>query len=113
MDCDDLPEPTSRGQHIINTQDAAPYIEEIRACLGWIPTEVAKKTLDATTQLVKNTLQIPLKRHIKSRKPHQNHPRLRKLYCTDTIFSGMPPLVDIDVPKSLWDDLHILLRLIQ
>ena len=45
-----------------------------------------KKTLDATTQLAKNTLQIPLKRHIKSREPHLNHPRLRKLYCTDTMF---------------------------
>ena len=46
--------------------------EDIRHLLGWIPTETVRKTIEATTQLAKNYLRLPMRRHFKSREPALN-----------------------------------------
>ena len=49
----------SPGERIINPsvkKKVPPDLEELRKCLGWKPKEVIEKTLQATTQYVKNSL---------------------------------------------------------
>ena len=58
-----------------------------RTTLGWISQSIADRTLEATTQLSKNFLRLPLRRHFKSREPILNRNRLAEDYCTDTFFS--------------------------
>ena len=54
----------------------------------WLPIHtILKKTLECTTQLAKNYLQLPLQRHIKSREPALNLPCLAEEYATDTFFA--------------------------
>ena len=57
--------------------------------MGWMPLSTLFKTLEVTTQLAKNTLQLPMRRHVKSRFPQLNRNRLREPYATDTIFSSV------------------------
>ncbi|MEM1008261.1 MAG: hypothetical protein AAGJ35_04595, partial [Myxococcota bacterium] len=61
--------------------------EDIQHLLGWIPTETVRKTIEATTQLAKNYLRLPMRRHFKSREPALNWARLAKTYATDTFFA--------------------------
>ena len=61
--------------------------EDIRHLLGWIPTETVRKTIEATTQLAKNYLRLPMRRHFKSREPALNRARLAETYATDTFFA--------------------------
>ena len=65
---------------------------DIQAKMGWIPLKVVQKTLDCTTRLAKNQLQLPMKQHFKSRFPQLNRNRLREIYSTDTIFSSIPAI---------------------
>ena len=57
-----------------------------------MPLSTLAKTLEVTTQLTKNTLRLPMRRHIKSRFPQLNRNRLREIYATDTIFSSVPAI---------------------
>ena len=61
--------------------------EDIRHLLGWVPTDTIRKTLEATTQLAKNVLRLPMRRHFKSREPGLNRARLAETYATDTFFA--------------------------
>ena len=58
--------------------------------MGWMPTEVMRRTLDVTTMMAKNYMQLPFRRHFKSRFPQVNRNRLRERYSTDTFFSSQP-----------------------
>ena len=69
-------------------------VEETRARLGWVSQNVAEHTLKATTQLSKNFLRLPLRRHFKSREPILNRNRLAEEYCTDTFFSETKSIED-------------------
>ena len=55
-------------------------LEELQPCLGWKPTEVIKKTLEATTQYVKSSLRIPMRRHFKTRNRSCFVKRLRETF---------------------------------
>ena len=61
--------------------------------MALIPEHVMRKTLDATTMLAKNYLNLPLQRHFKSRYPQLNRNRLRERYSTDTFFSSVPAIL--------------------
>ncbi len=50
--------------------------------------EVIRHTLAKTTQLAKAILRYPLRRHVKSRFPQLNRPRLCKKVATDTYFAN-------------------------
>ena len=62
-------------------------IEALRPMLGWVPADTVRKTIDATTQLAKNVLRLPMRRHFKSREPALNRQRLGEKYATDTFYS--------------------------
>ena len=74
-------------QSTANAAPAPELVEETRAKLGWVSQNVTEHTLKATTQLSKNFLRLPLRRHFKSREPILNRNRLAEEYCTDTFFS--------------------------
>ena len=79
-----------RSIKLQSTSDPSPapeLIEDAREKLGWVTQNVADRTLQATTQLSKNFLRLPLRRHFKSREPILNRNRLAEEYCTDTFFS--------------------------
>ena len=46
--------------------------------------------------MAKNYLQLPLKKHFKSRFPVLNRPRLGEIYCTDTFFFSSPSVGGIN-----------------
>ena len=60
----------------------------MRKRLGWLPTEIIKKTFEVTTQLAKVDIRLPLRRHFKSRFPQANVNRLHETFSTDTIFAS-------------------------
>ena len=70
--------------------------ENYKRYLGWIPNERIIKTFENSTQHAKNYLQLPLKKHFKSRFPVLNRPRLTETYCTDTFFSSTPGIGGIN-----------------
>ena len=74
-------------QSTLDPSPAPELIEDVREKLGWVTQNVADRTLQATTQLLKNFLRLPLQRHFKSHEPILNRNRLAKEYCTDTFFS--------------------------
>ena len=78
-----------RKFHPVKTEVVPTSLRELQAKLGWIPLNVVKKTVEATTQLAKN-MRLPLRNHVKSRYPQLNRNRLRETYSTDTIFSPVP-----------------------
>ena len=67
-------------------------LKAVQPKMGWMPLSTLAKTLEVTTQLAKNTLRLPMRRHIKSRFPQLNRNRLREIYSTDTIFSSVPAI---------------------
>ena len=77
--------------------------KQYQAKLGWMPLNVIKKTLEHTTQLAKNYINLPLKRHFKSRFPELNRNRLQETYCTDTFFSSVTGIHNITCAQLfLW-----------
>ena len=74
----------------VKTEKHGPDLEQLAPCLGWKPTEVIKRTLEATTQYVKNSLRIPMRRHFKTRNRATYVRRLREIICTDTFFASRP-----------------------
>lgn len=79
--------------HPFRSKEKAKRIEYLTRKMAWIPEHVMKKTLDATTMLAKNYLNLPLRRHFKSRYPQLNRNRLRERYSTDTFFSSVPAIL--------------------
>ena len=67
---------------------------QVQAKLGWMPMPVVEQTLRHTTQLAKNHIRLPLRRHVKSRFPQLNRNRLHERYSTDTMFSSVTSLGD-------------------
>ena len=61
----------------------------VQPCLGWLPVELIKKTLENTTQLASWTKALPLKRHFKARYHFLNMTRLKETVATDTYFSSV------------------------
>ena len=79
---DESPPPDSLWQPSVSHTSSSSHIPNfpyIRQYLGWVNEEVAKHTLGHTTQLAKNIAHLPLRKHIKTRCPHLNHPPLREL----------------------------------
>ena len=74
------------------TRKTEPQWQRVRACLGWKPLSVVKRTFDATTQLAQNFVRLPLRQHFKSRFPALNVRRLREVFATDTFFASKPAL---------------------
>ena len=69
-------------------QPEEPDWERIRQCLGYKPEEVCKKTMEATTQLARHQVNVPMKEHYKARFPALNVRRLNEVFATDTFFSS-------------------------
>ena len=72
-----------------STSDTPIDVSKYQHKLGWMPLSVIKRTLKNTTNLAKNFLRLPLRRHFKSRYPQLNRNRLQETYCTDTFFSSV------------------------
>ena len=85
-----LEDENSRMIHELKIKQEGPNLDLLGPCLGWKPTEIVKKTLEATTQYVKNSLRIPMRRHFKTRNRANYVRRLRETICTDTFFSSKP-----------------------
>ena len=51
----------------LKVEQEGPNLELISPCLGWKPVEIVKRTLESTTQYVKNSMRIPMRRHFKPR----------------------------------------------
>ena len=65
-----------------------------RRKLWWIALDRIKNTFETTTQLAKNYLRLPLRKHFKSRYQKLNWNRLQEKYATDNIFSSTKRLHD-------------------
>ena len=63
-------------------------LELLRPYLGYRPLDIIKKTLHATTQMMKMIIRYPMQKHIKLRMPHLNVHRLEEVVSTDTMFSN-------------------------
>jgi len=62
---------------------------QYRPKFAWLPLEVVKQTFECTTQLaMESLLQIPFRKHHKTRTPQLNVPRLAEVFATNTIFSS-------------------------
>ena len=72
-----------------STKKTLADFENIRPFLGYRPIEVVKHTIENTTQLVKNIVRFPMRRHIRARFPGLNRNRLREKVATDTYFAGI------------------------
>ena len=91
-----------RSVHTATTSSVYPVTADVnsiepakfQAKLGWMPMQVIKETLKRTTQLAKNHLRLPLRKHFKSRFPQLNRNRLHETYSTDTIFSSVSSVGD-------------------
>ena len=64
----------------------------LRLFFGLVNSDIVKQTIDQTTQWGVALDSLPMKRHLKSRKPALNVPRRHKQVATDTIFSDTPAL---------------------
>ena len=84
----DLPRVLAPSKTTVEKDD----LLELQSKMGWIPLKVLEKTLTCTTRLAKNSLNLPMKQHFKSRYPQLNRNRLREMYSTDTIFSSIPAI---------------------
>ena len=74
-------------------------MEKLKPCLGWKPREIIEKTLEATTQYVKSSLRIPMRRHYKTRNRSCFVKRLRETFSTDTFFASKPALGGIKMAQ--------------
>ncbi|MGH3053454.1 MAG: hypothetical protein ACRDL7_00575, partial [Gaiellaceae bacterium] len=70
------------------TTQTIPDYDVYREYLGWKSSDIIERTFQATTQLAKNYLRLPMRRHFKSRYPALNRSRLREEYFTDTWFAS-------------------------
>ncbi len=71
-----------------------PDIDDLRPCFGWAPTDVIKRTLDATTQFARNVYRLPMRKHFKSRFPALNVRRRNEPVATDTLYADVPAIDD-------------------
>ena len=71
----------------------------MRPFFGWVVSDIAKQTIDQTTQLGIALDSFPMKRHLKSRNPALNVPRRHEPVAKDTIFSDTP-VVDSGVKQA-------------
>ena len=72
------------------SQDLNP--KAIQSCLGYLPLDIIKRTLDCTTQLAKWHTKLPFKRHWLPRFPFLNVHRLSEPVATDTFFANCKAL---------------------
>ena len=72
----------------------APDYNVLRPYFGWTPIDRIKKTLLATTQFARATMQLPFRKHFKTRFPAANVNRLNEIVATDTFFSDTPAADD-------------------
>ena len=74
-----------------------PDLDLYRPRLGWLPLETIKKTFENTTQLYMHVPSFhPFRKHLKSRAPQLNVPRLAETYATDTGFASETALGGIN-----------------
>ena len=64
----------------------------IQPCLGYLPLDNVKRTLECTTQLAKWHTKLPFQRHWKPRYPFLNIHRLSEPVATDTFFANCQAL---------------------
>jgi hypothetical protein len=69
-------------------------LQALKPYLGWVSTERIKQCLDNTTQHYKQVIHYPFRKHLKSRFPAANVPRLNEWMATDTYFNDTPALDD-------------------
>ena len=62
---------------------------KLRRYLAWLPNEVIRKTLEATTQLAMLSNKFPMRRHLSSLFPWLNRKHIDETIATDTIFSNV------------------------
>ena len=67
-----------------------PDFKKLRPNFGWMPVDCIKKTLEATTQFYRATVNYPFRKHFKTRFPAANIDRRDKWFATDTYFSDTP-----------------------
>ena len=71
----------------------------MRPYFGWVNSDIVKQTIDQTTQWGVALDSFPMKRHLKSREPAVNVPRIHEPVATGTIFSDTPA-VDSGVKQA-------------
>ena len=72
----------------------------IQPCLGFLPIDVIKRTLESTTQLAKWHNKVPLQKHWTPRFQFMNVHRLKEPVATDTFFANCRALEVLLVHKS-------------
>lgn len=70
---------------------------EIRRFLIWKPEDVIKNTFDKTTQHSKFSVIMTMKGHYKSRFPALRVSRLDEIYASDTWYSNISAIMDVNV----------------
>ena len=70
--------------------------EALRPYFLWKPIEAVKATLENTTQLARNVMRLPLRKHFKSRFPALNVRRLCEMYSTDILYGKMQSIDGIE-----------------
>ena len=88
----DPEDPDLREMNNKSTKPKDPDWEHIRACLGWKPLDVVKKTYLNTTQYATSHVRMPMRDHFKSRFPALNVRRIDEPVATDTFFSSVKAL---------------------
>ena len=86
------------NQHVVDN-DTHDY-EKLRLYFGWVNVDTVQKAMEQSTQWgvsIPNTL--PMKKHLKSRNPALNTPRIHEPVATDTVFSDTPA-VDSGVKQA-------------
>ena len=74
------------NQHVVNND--TPDYERFRPYFGWVNVDTVQKTMEQSTQwgvCIPNT--FPMKKHLKSRNPALNIPRIHESVATNTVFS--------------------------
>ena len=69
-----------------------PNFEALCPNFAYAPLDVLQRTWKATTQYARNILQLPMRKHFKSRNPGLNVPRRNEPVATDTVFSDVPAI---------------------
>ena len=85
-------------KHDVNPE--TPDYEKFRPYFGWVNVDTIQKTMEQSTLWgvsLPNT--FPMKKHLRSRNPALNIPRMHEAVATDTVFSDTPT-VDSGVKQS-------------
>jgi hypothetical protein len=85
-------EHSERERHInrLGVKQQKEKVEKLRPSFGWLSRERIMRTLAATTQFVRASSRLPMRKHFKTRFPEADVNRLDETVVTDTFFADTP-----------------------